>query len=168
MSAGSCCRLPRTCIARSSKTLPTRSRAAGRPPCPATSDARSPSSRTRFMLSRRKFIEAVGGIGAAAMASQASAQQPPAPPSTVTSPPRDFGPNAPPTTYFTDPDVIASDPLFNTYIQRNSAIARLWTGGLWCEGPAWSGQGRYLIWSDIPNNRQLRWLEEDNRVTVFR
>jgi gluconolactonase len=39
---------------------------------------------------------------------------------------------------------------------------------LWSEGPAWSSQGRYLVWSDIPNNRQLRWLEDDGRVTVFR
>jgi gluconolactonase len=45
---------------------------------------------------------------------------------------------------------------------------RLWTGALWAEGPAWCGQGRYLVWSDIPSNRQLRWLEDDNRVSVFR
>ena len=28
--------------------------------------------------------------------------------------------------------------------------------------------GRYLVYSDIPNNRQLRWIEDDDRVTVFR
>ena len=39
---------------------------------------------------------------------------------------------------------------------------------MWCEGPAWNGQGQYLVWSDIPNNRQLRWLQDDGRVTVFR
>jgi gluconolactonase len=39
---------------------------------------------------------------------------------------------------------------------------------MWAEGPAWNGVGRYLVWSDIPNNRQLRWIEEDNRVTEFR
>ena len=39
---------------------------------------------------------------------------------------------------------------------------------LWAEGPAWSAQGRYLLWSDIPNNRQMRWSEEDGRVSVFR
>jgi len=39
---------------------------------------------------------------------------------------------------------------------------------LWSEGPAWSGQGRYLVWSDIPNNRQLRWIEDEERVSVFR
>jgi gluconolactonase len=90
------------------------------------------------------------------------------PPSTVTSPARDFGPDAPPTTYFTDPDVLAVDPAFNGYIQHNTSIKRLWTGALWAEGPAWSSVGRFLVWSDIPSNLQLRWLEEDGRVTVFR
>src|SRR6266576_1685508 len=123
----------------------------------------------RFMLSRRQFVEAIGTLGATvAVPALARAQQPQGPPSTITIPPRDFGPNAPPTTYFTDPDVLVVDPIFGGYVQANSAITRLWTGALWAEGPAWSGQGRYLVWSDIPNDRQLRWLEEDGRVTVFR
>ena len=93
---------------------------------------------------------------------------PVAPPSTVTSPPRDFGPNGAPTTYFWDPDVIAVDPSFNGLAQPNTAITRLWTGALWAEGPAWNAEGRYLVFSDIPNNRQMRWIEDDGRVTVFR
>ena len=95
-------------------------------------------------------------------------QRPAGPPSTVTDPPRDFGPGAAPTTYFTDPDILVVDPAFSGYVQPNSAITRLWTGALWAEGPAWSGQGRYLVFSDIPNNVQLRWNEDDGRVTVFR
>jgi gluconolactonase len=98
----------------------------------------------------------------------AQAAERPPPPSTVTSPPRDFGPNGAPTTYFWDPDIIAVDPVFEQYAQPNSAITRLWTGSLWSEGPAWNGQGRYLVWSDIPNNRQLRWLEDNGEVSVFR
>ena len=50
----------------------------------------------------------------------------------------------------------------------NTVIRKLHTGTLWAEGPAWNGVGRYLVWSDIPNNVQMRWLEEDGRVTVFR
>lgn len=125
-------------------------------------------------MSRRTLIKAMGAIaGAAAVVPRiVRAQGPPggpmAPPSTVTSPPRDFGPNGPPTTYFTDPDILSVDPQFNQYVQPNSAIMRLWTGALWSEGPAWNSQGRYLVWSDIPNNRQLRWLEDDGRVSVFR
>jgi len=124
------------------------------------------------MLTRRRFVEAVGAAGAVVglqgLAAAQTSQTPPGPPSTVTTPPRDFSPNAPPTTYFTDPDVVTVDPLFNKYTLANSATTRLWTGGLWCEGPAWSAQGQYLVWSDIPNNRQLRWLEDDGRVSVFR
>jgi gluconolactonase len=91
-----------------------------------------------------------------------------APPSTITTPPRDFGPNGAPTIYFTDPDVLSVDPMFNGIAQPNSGIQRLWTGALWMEGPAWSAQGRYLVFSDIPNNRQMRWTEDEGRVSVFR
>jgi len=69
---------------------------------------------------------------------------------------------------YTDPDVVALDKRFSKYIVTNTPIQRLWTGALWAEGPAWNGVGRYLVWSDIPNNRQLRWLEEDGHTSVFR
>jgi hypothetical protein len=57
------------------------------------------------------------------------------PPSVVTSPPRDFGPNAPPNVYVFDPDIVIVDPLFTQYVQGNTPIKRLWTGALWSEGP---------------------------------
>ena len=122
-------------------------------------------------VSRRTLVAGLAaGAGAIALGARdaraAGDMGPVAPPSTVTSPPRDFGPNGAPTTYFTDPDVLTVDPSFPA--QPNSAIQRLWTGALWSEGPAWSAQGRYLVWSDIPNNRQMRWLEDDGRVSVFR
>jgi len=69
---------------------------------------------------------------------------------------------------YPDPDVVALDNRFRRYIVGNTVIQRLFTGTLWAEGPAWNGVGRYLVWSDIPNNRQMRWIEEDGRVTVFR
>jgi gluconolactonase len=125
------------------------------------------------VLSRRTMLAALGGATAAAAlgAGNAMAQAPAAPvgpPSTITNPPRDFSPRGAPTTYFWDPDVIAVDPSFNGLAQPNAPIQRLWTGALWCEGPAWNSVGRYLVWSDIPNNRQLRWLEDDGRVSVMR
>ena len=124
-------------------------------------------------VSRRSLLKTIGAAAGAAIAAprvaSAQTQQPPiGPPSTITNPPRDFGPNAPPTTYFTDPDILVVDPAFGGLVQVNSSIKRLWTGALWAEGPAWNGLGRYLVWSDIPNNLQLRWLEDDGRVTVFR
>ena len=119
--------------------------------------------------SRRHLLRVIGaGAGMLAAPRAGFGQQGgQTPPSTVTNPPRDFGPNAPPSTY-PDPDVITVDPAFGGIMQGNTSIKRLWTGSLWAEGPAWSGQGRYLVWSDIPNNRQLRWIEDDERVTVFR
>ena len=135
-------------------------------------DARS-GQRTASTLSRRHVLQGLGvctgtlTMGAGVALGQAL-QSPGAPPSTVTMPPRDFGPGGAPTTYFWDPDVIAVDPTFNSLAQPNAPIQRLWTGALWSEGPAWNAQGRYLVWSDIPNNRQLRWLEDDGRVSVFR
>jgi gluconolactonase len=124
-------------------------------------------------LSRRTLVGVAGVAAATVVAGRAFAQAPAtpgpaAPPSTITTPPRDFGPSGAPTTYFTDPDILTVDPSFNALRQPNSAIQRLWTGALWMEGPAWNAQGRYLVWSDIPNNRQLRWLEDNGRVSVFR
>src|SRR5262245_45600429 len=123
------------------------------------------------LISRRVLIKSAGvAAGAAQLGAPPLAPRTPvpqgqpqpgtmAPPSTVTTPPRDFGPNAPPNVYFTDPDVLTIDPVFNGLRQPNAPIQRLWTGALWSEGPAWSGVGRFLVWSDIPNNRQMRWLE---------
>ena len=111
------------------------------------------------MISRRTLVHglavvagatAAGAGGALAQSGQV------APPTTITSPPRDFGPGGAPTPYFWDPDIIAVDPSFNDIAQPNTAIKRLYTGLLWAEGPAWNAQGRYLLWSDIPNNRQMR------------
>jgi len=51
---------------------------------------------------------------------------------------------------------------------NNAAVERLATGFRWAEGPVWFGDGRYLLWSDIPNNRIMRWDEETGAVSVFR
>lgn len=125
----------------------------------------------RTAMSRRALVGVAGATAATLAAGKAFAQAPAgpvAPPSTITTPPRDFSRNGAPTTYFTDPDILTVDPSFNALRQPNAAIHRLWTGALWMEGPAWNSQGRYLLWSDIPNNRQLRWIEDDARVSVFR
>ena len=100
-------------------------------------------------LSRRALVQGLtlcagatvaGAGGALAQGGpQGGPQGPAAPPSTITSPPRDFGPGGAPTTYFWDPDIIAVDPSFNNLAQPNTAITRLHTGLLWTEGPAWSG-----------------------------
>src|SRR6266480_505387 len=69
---------------------------------------------------------------------------------------------------YPDPDIVALDNRFRKYIVGNTVIRRYHFGTLWAEGPAWNGVGRYLVWSDIPNNMQMRWIEEDGHVTTFR
>lgn len=81
--------------------------------------------------------------------------------------PRLFGPGAQPVRY-PDPDIVTLDPRFKKYAIGNTPIQRVATGFLWAEGPAWNGVGRYLMWSDIPNDRQMRLLDEDGHVSVLR
>jgi gluconolactonase len=99
------------------------------------------------MLNRRSFL------ASAALAAPALAQ-------------RDWSGKNP--TRYPDADVSVIDPRFAKLKVGNSAIERLHIGCRWAEGPAWNAVGRYLIWSDIPNDRQLRWIEDDGHVSTFR
>jgi gluconolactonase len=69
---------------------------------------------------------------------------------------------------YPDPDVLVLDRGFARYKLFNAVIYKHYTGTKWAEGPAWCAQGRYLLWSDIPNNRQMRLLEENDHVSTFR
>lgn len=60
------------------------------------------------------------------------------------------------------------DPRFRACFAGHARVERLWTGARWLEGPAWFAAGRYLVCSDIPNNRMLRWDETSGAVSVFR
>ena len=111
-------------------------------------------------MKRRTFLSAaMASTAVLPMLASAQTALPPAEP-------RDWA-GATPLRY-PDPDLIAIDRSFQRYILFNTPIRRHHTGTLWAEGPAWNGVGRYLVWSDIPNNRQLRWIEDDGRVTEFR
>ncbi|MBL3569303.1 gluconolactonase [Rhodovulum sulfidophilum] len=59
------------------------------------------------------------------------------------------------------------DGRFARLIHPHARLDRLWTGGRWCEGPAWFPAGKYAIWSDIPNDRVMRWDATDGSVSVF-
>ncbi len=82
---------------------------------------------------------------------------------------RDYGDDAAPVRY-PEPDVVVLDDRFEKYKLGNAPIQRIYHSKemLWAEGPAWNGVGKYLLWSDIPNDVQLRWIEDDKRVTEFR
>lgn len=60
------------------------------------------------------------------------------------------------------------DPRFNRLFNGNAQVDKLYTGCRWAEGPAYFAAGRYLVWSDIPNDRMLRYDETDGSVSVFR
>jgi gluconolactonase len=73
-----------------------------------------------------------------------------------------------PITRYPDPAIEVLDPSFAKYRILLAAVERLATGFRWCEGPAWFGDLRCLLWSDIPNDRIMRWDEETGAVSVFR
>jgi gluconolactonase len=75
---------------------------------------------------------------------------------------RDYAPRYP------DPAIQALDPRFEKYWIKLSAVERIATGFRWAEGPVWFGDGRFLLWSDIPNNRIMKWEEETGAVSAFR
>jgi gluconolactonase len=73
-----------------------------------------------------------------------------------------------PSERYPDPGIEVLDPSFEKYRLFSASVERLATGCRWSEGPVWFGDGRYLLWSDIPNNRIMRWDEETGTVSVFR
>ena len=122
----------------------------------------------RQSLSRRTLL--AGTAGAAALGPGIAWAQQNAnlgtPATVISSPPRDFAPGHP--SIYPDPDVVVVDPSFLPLRRNQGAIYRVWTGALWAEGPAWSSQGRYVVFSDVSGNVQYRYIWDDGRVTPFR
>jgi gluconolactonase len=69
---------------------------------------------------------------------------------------------------YPDPAVRILDPTFARYRQNNAAVERIATGLRYGEGPVWFGDARCVLWSDLPNDRIMRWDEESGRVGVYR
>jgi len=101
------------------------------------------------MVSRRSFLAGSGAAATLAVASRAFAQWQPS-------------------QRYPDPSVQIVDQSFARYRLNLAKVERLATGFRWSEGPVWFGDGRYVLWSDIPNNRIMRWDEESGAATVFR
>lgn len=100
-------------------------------------------------MNRRTFLAAGGAIATAAAGPAAVA---------------DWQPSQ----RYPDPLVRVIDPGFAKYRLNLAKVERLATGMRWAEGPVWFGDSRFLLWSDIPNNRMMRWDEETGAVNVFR
>ncbi len=73
-----------------------------------------------------------------------------------------------PSQRYPDPAIVTLHPSFDRYRLPLAKVERIATGCRWAEGPAWLGDTRSLVWSDIPNNRMLRWDEETGATSVFR
>ncbi len=73
-----------------------------------------------------------------------------------------------PSQRYPDPAVVTLDPSFDRYRLPLAKVERIAAGCRWAEGPVWLGDTRSLVWSDIPNNRMLRWDEETGTTSVFR
>ncbi len=71
-------------------------------------------------------------------------------------------------TRYPDPRVVIMDPSFLKYRIFQASVEHLAGGCRWSEGPVWFGEHRCLLWSDIPNNRIMRWDEETGAVSIFR
>jgi gluconolactonase len=73
-----------------------------------------------------------------------------------------------PSMRYPDPRVEIIDPAFAKYRLPTASVEQIATGCRWCEGPVWIGDARMLLWSDIPNNRIMKWDEETGAVSIFR
>jgi gluconolactonase len=100
-------------------------------------------------MNRRTFLTRAAALGA------------------VASLPRTLG-EWQPSPRYPDPLIKIIDPSFAKYRLSLAKVERIASGMRWCEGPVWFGDGRFLLWSDIPNSRIMRWDEETGAVSVFR
>jgi gluconolactonase len=117
--------------------------------------------------SRRVFIAGAAALAPAIAWGQEAKPQLGAPPTVISNPPRLWGPGGPPNIY-PDPDILVIDPSFAPLRVGLAAIHRLGTGFDWAEGPAWSGEGRYVVFSDVKGNTQYRYIWESGQITHYR
>ena len=119
-------------------------------PAPQSAHLTAPTEDRRSFLRR---AAAVAGAGAASVLHASAAD-------------RDWSGKKP--VRYPDPDIVVLDPRFAPYKIGNTTLQRIHVGNLWAEGPAWNAVGRYLLWSDIPNDVQRRYIDDDGHTSVFR
>lgn len=103
-------------------------------------------------ISRRHLVVGAGALAASAVAESAAAQSFPFKPSQR----------------YPDPAIDILDPGFAKYRIYSSTIEQIATGMRWAEGPVYFPEGGYLLWTDIPNNRIMKFDEKTGAVSVFR
>lgn len=103
-------------------------------------------------IERRQFLKTAAGSSLAVMSAAAGAQS------------FGFTPNQ----RYPDPAIQILDPSFAKYRIYSSSVEQVATGFRWAEGPAYHAKGGYLLFSDIPNNRIMKFDEATGKTTVFR
>ncbi len=118
-------------------------------------------------MDRRNFLRTAATAAAASVtALPALAQGTMSDPPGTTPPARDW--NDPSTALYPDPAFEVFDKRFAKYSGGTAGLVRIWTGGVWTEGPVWFGDMHTLIFSDIPNDALMAYNTETNKTTVFR
>ncbi len=117
-------------------------------------------------MNRRGFLRSTAATAAGSLVATRAFAQSHADPAGTTPPARDW--DDPATVVYPDPAMESFDPRFQKLIVGTTAIRRLWTGADWTEGPVYLGDMHCVIFSDIPNDRLLRYDEVTGRTTLFR
>ncbi len=119
-------------------------------------------------MERRSFLSgaAAATAGSVAAAATARAQTATGDPAGTTPPPRNW--DDPTLVVYPDPAMEVFDPRFKKYVAGTNTLRRVWKGGAWTEGPVYFGDMHSVIFSDIPNNRMLRYDELTGQTHVFR
>src|SRR5262249_41212253 len=106
-------------------------------------------TRSATSMNRRKFLAAGSIFGALTFLPRSRAQWQPS-------------------QRYPDPLIKVIDPSFTKYRLPLAKVEKIASGMRWAGGPVWFGDGGYLLWSDIPNDRIMKWEEETGAVSVFR
>ena len=117
-------------------------------------------------MDRRNFLRAAAAAAASSVAVPAFGQDAKTDPPGAMPPPRDW--NDPSTAIYPDPAFEVFDPRFAKYSGGTAGLVRVWTGGVWTEGPVWFGDQQRLIFSDIPNDRLMAYDVTTGKTQVFR
>src|ERR1700735_5163060 len=118
-------------------------------------------------MHRRDFLRSAAAAAASSVAAlPAFAQGATSDPPGTIPPLRDW--NDPSTAIYPDPAFEVFDPRFAKYSAGTTGLGRIWTGGVWTEGPVWFGDQQRLIFSDIPNDRLMAYDVTTGKTQVFR
>ncbi|HEX4268513.1 MAG TPA: SMP-30/gluconolactonase/LRE family protein [Steroidobacteraceae bacterium] len=117
-------------------------------------------------MNRRSFLNAAAAAAVGSVAATPALARSQSDPPGTTPPPRNW--NDPASVAYPDPAIEAFDSRFKKYVVGTTEVRRLWSGAEWTEGPVYFGDMHSVIFSDVPNNRLMRYDEVSGETTLFR